>query len=746
MYFNPISIPVRPLVLALAAAYASGPALAQATVKALAETTVVGTAQEALKQAPGVSIITAQDIAKRPPANDLAEIIRTMPGVNLTGNSSSGQRGNNRQIDLRGMGPENTLILIDGKPANSRNAVRYGWRGERDSRGDTNWVPAEQVESVEVIRGPAAARYGSGAAGGVVNIITKKTASETHGQVSLYANKPEHGDEGATQRLNFSLSGPLGDSVSYRLFGNTNETDSDKRTINLGHQAPGFADSIPAGREGVRNRDFGARLSWNVAPGHSLDLDVNLSRQGNIYTGDTQNVGSNAVVDAMIGQETNRMERKTYALTHKGKYGASSSLSYLQFGATQNARIQEGLVGGIEGMFLAGSPPWTTNKLEDTTAHTELNLPIRGAVNQMLTVGLEWSGQKLNDPGSNTVATSYGAIPGVSSAGRSAESSANTFSVFMEDNLDLSSNTVLTPGLRYDKHSQSGASWSPALNLTQVLNDRLTLKAGVARAYKAPNLYQSNPNYLLFSSGNGCVTIANGTAGCYLQGNAGLAAESGINKELGMEFKDGGFAAGVTWFHNDYRDKIQAGTAPTSVSGGATARSIYQWANIPEAVVQGLEGNLRVPVSRSMDWINNFTYMLESKNKSTGDSLSVIPQYTVNSSLDWRVNQQLGLLFAVTFYGKQEPMKLDYKGAPVTGTSANAVEPYAVANLSGNYVLSKAWKFTAGINNLFDRRQFRQGNAVSVTSTAVYGTAGGAGAATYNEPGRTVFVSLTASF
>ncbi len=53
-----------------------------------------------------------------------------MPGVNLTGNSTSGQRGNNRQIDIRGMGPENTLILIDGKPVTSRNSVRLGWRGE----------------------------------------------------------------------------------------------------------------------------------------------------------------------------------------------------------------------------------------------------------------------------------------------------------------------------------------------------------------------------------------------------------------------------------------------------------------------------------------------------------------------------------------------------------------------------------------------------------------------------------------
>ena len=90
---------------------------------ALGGAVVLGTAEETLKQAPGVSIITAEDLAKRPVNNDLSEVIRTMPGVNLTGNSTSGQRGNNRQIDIRGMGPENTLILIDGKPEIGRAHV-----------------------------------------------------------------------------------------------------------------------------------------------------------------------------------------------------------------------------------------------------------------------------------------------------------------------------------------------------------------------------------------------------------------------------------------------------------------------------------------------------------------------------------------------------------------------------------------------------------------------------------------------
>ena len=198
----------------------------------LEETRILGTAAQELKQAPGVSIITAEDIKKRPPTNDLSEIIRREPGVNLTGNSASGNRGNNRQIDLRGMGPENTLILIDGKPSSSRNAVRYGWNGDRDTRGETNWVPAEEVERVEILRGPAAARYGSGAMGGVVNIITKRPTDELHGSMTVYALQPEDSAEGAGKRANFNLSGPLTDDLIFRVYGSANKTDADDADIN----------------------------------------------------------------------------------------------------------------------------------------------------------------------------------------------------------------------------------------------------------------------------------------------------------------------------------------------------------------------------------------------------------------------------------------------------------------------------------------------------------------------------------
>lgn len=706
--------------------------------------TLVVTAQQQVRQALGASTITAEDIRKRPPANDLSEIIRTMPGVNLSGNSASGQRGNNRQIDIRGMGPENTLIMIDGIPVSSRNAVRYGWRGERDTRGDTNWVPANMVEKIEVLRGPAAARYGNGAAGGVVNIITKQPDKELHGSWNAYMNMPQHKEEGATRRTDFSLLGPLSDTLSFRLYGGYNKTGADDWDINAGHESLRTGNQIgtlPAGREGVRNKDINGLLRWDFAKGQSLEFEAGYSRQGNIYTGDTQNTNSNAIVRSLYGAETNRMYRENFSVTHRGFWdNGVSSNSYIQYEETRNSRINEGLAGGTEGIF--SNRDFNTIKLDNYLAHTEVNLPFEWGVNQVVTFGAEWNDQKMHDPVSNTQTTTEGGSVVGLTANRDTRASAQIASLFVEDNIELTDTTMLTPALRFDHHSTAGSNWSPGLNLSQELGDNFTLKMGIARAYKAPNLYQTNPNYLLYSRGQGCY---GGGGSCYLMGNDSLSAETSVNKEIGLEFHNNeGLIAGLTYFRNDYRDKIEPGLVSVgSASGGSGAyvnSDIFQWENVPKALVEGLEGSLTVPLSDSVQWTSNLTYMLESKNKTTGDYLSITPEFTLNSVLNWQATDNLSLLTSVTWYGRQKPKKYDYQGLPVTGTALTEVSPYALFGLSGSYTLTTNISVTTGIENLFDKRQFRAGNAQNVTGIA------GAGAATYNEPGRTFFVSVNTQF
>lgn len=698
----------------------------------LEETRILGTAAQELKQAPGVSIITAEDIKKRPPTNDLSEIIRREPGVNLTGNSASGNRGNNRQIDLRGMGPENTLILIDGKPSSSRNAVRYGWNGDRDTRGETNWVPAEEVERVEILRGPAAARYGSGAMGGVVNIITKRPTDELHGSMTVYALQPEDSAEGAGKRANFNLSGPLTDDLIFRVYGSANKTDADDADINSSYQAdPG---SLVAGREGVRNKDVNGLLSWKLDPENTVDLEASYSRQGNIYTGDTMNNVGSDFVNSQLGKESNVLHRSSFGITHHGDYEWGSSQSSLTYDFTRNNRLREGLAGGPE-----GSPNGSgrfESRLRNTRAASEINLPLSWGAEQVLTLGGEYLYESMSDPGalSSQSFDGNGGAAGALGVDRSTDKiTARSFAVFVEDNIEATPDTIVTPGLRYDHHETFGDNFSPSLNASHKLTDDLTLKGGIARAYKAPNLYQSNPNYLLYSRGQGCSIAQTNNGGCYLVGNENLVPEISVNKELGLAYDKGTWRTSATYFRNDYKNKIVGGIDPLyRLNSGAR---VLQWENSGKAVVEGVEGNLFITLTPELDWNTNLTYMIESENRDTGEPLSVIPKYTLNTTLDWQASERLSFQANATWFGKQEAPSLNTRtGAVYDDLAQKDVAPYAIAGLSSGYAFNEHLSVRVGVNNLFDKRQYREGGASS------------AGAQTYNEPGRAYFASVTTSF
>lgn len=728
-------------------------------VSELPEIEVLGTAEQAWKQAPGVSIVTQEQL-QTAPASDIAEVLRKQPGVNLTGNSTSGQRGNNRQIDLRGMGPENTLILVDGKPVNSRKSVRYGWRGERDTRGDMNWVPAEAIERIEVLRGPAAARYGNGAAGGVVNIITKGVPEQFSGSASLYVSKPQDSIDGDSRRASASLAGPIADMFGYRITASVAKTDADAWDINRDHASTRtgiFRGTFPAGREGVRNRDVNARLSFKPAAGHILDLDLGFARQGNIYTGDTQNTNNYTVnaqgqlvptsqrVRDALGSETNRIYRSNYALTHKGRYdGGTSSLAYLQYERTRNSRMDEGLAGGTEGLFSSGA--FSTASLDTLTAHGEVNLPGNwGGIDQVMTLGAEWVNQDFKDPNSvSQTTTEGGSVPGISDTGRSSDISARIASIFIEDNIELARGTILTPGIRFDHHDQVGANWSPSINLSHALSQNLTLKAGLARSYKAPNLYQLNPNYLLYSRGIGCW---GGGGACYLQGNQDLKAETSVNKELGIEYNDEQLLAGLTLFHNDYHNKIEAGQTAIGRATGGEGRfanaNIFRWANVDKAVVSGVEGAFNIKFTPGLEWSNNLTYMIDNKNKQNNEQLSIIPEYTLNSRLGWKATSAFEVFGSVTWYGRQKANKYDFQGLPLTGEEAQSLSPYGLLGIGTKYAFSKQLSVGFGIDNLLDKRLYRRGNAVGVNNPR---TIYGAGAATYNEPGRSFYLTLNGQF
>lgn len=116
-----------------------------------------------------------------------------------------------------------------------------------------------------------------------------------------------------------------------------------------------------------------------------------------------------------------------------------------------------------------------------------------------------------------------------------------------------------------------------------------------------------------------------------------------------------------------------------------------------------------------------------------GQPLSLVPDYTVNTWLEWQAREDLSFTLSATHYGKTE-------SPTVTATTGTAVtnpeprDPYTLVNLALNYDINEHFRVGAGVNNIFDKRIFRDGSGNA------------AGANTYNEPGRTFYVSLTAKF
>ena len=701
--------------------------------------TVYVTAEKQLQQSLGVSRISKDDIDKRPVANDISEFVRTMPGVNLTGNTATGQRGNKRQIDLRGMGPENTLILIDGKPVNSRQSERISMRGERNTRGDSNWVPVEEIESITVLRGPAATRYGSGAMGGVVNIVTKKVSKEFKGQVNLYANQPQDSKEGATRRIGFNLSGPIiQDTLGFRIYGNLNKTDADAADINAGH-----GNDSAAGVEGVRNKDIAGRLQWKINPAQTLILDSSYSRQGNIYNGDTQNSNPrSALVNSLADNkaETARLYRSAYSLTHDGAWDWGDTKNVISYERTVNSHLPEGLAGGPEGSYTGLD--FVQSRLKNLRFSSEANIPFKLGVDNVLTVGAEFTDSKLDDPASNTQGFKdqgkTDVFNGIS-ATRGGKASQRNWAAYVEDNISLTDKTHLIPAIRFDHNSDSGSNWSPALNFSHQIGENWLVKGGVARAYKAPNLYQTNPDFILYTRGQGCPLNAPNSVRCYYMGNNNLKPETSINKEIGLEFNKNGWQASATYFHNAYRNKIVIGDQLIATSN--IGNWLLQWENTPKATISGIEGNLVIPLHDTLKWSNNFTYMHKSEDYQ-GNPLSLVPKHTINSTLSWTPNERFDANLTFTHYGRTKPRgvainRLERDGNPRAGVAALSSEhsqtqvgSYGIWGINAGYNWNKRVAVRGGISNLFDKKLYR--------TTA--------GAQTYNEHGRAFYGSLKVSF
>lgn len=200
--------------------------------------------------------VVDREAIDRSGAASVAEVLARLPGVSIVTN---GGPASTTSVFLRGAETRFTAVFVDGVRVDSQSTGGASWQG----------IPLAQIERIEVLRGPAAAVYGSDAVAGVVQLFTRQ--GEEGFFPSIHAGVGTH----HTQDLSASLRGGQG-AVDYSLGLATERSD-------------GF-NAKPTGnpdRDGYRSHSVSGRLGWKPATGHQLNLTFLDSRQKGRYDGFT---------------------------------------------------------------------------------------------------------------------------------------------------------------------------------------------------------------------------------------------------------------------------------------------------------------------------------------------------------------------------------------------------------------------------------------------------------------------------
>jgi len=182
-----------------------------------------------------VTVITQEDI-QRSGASNLTDLLKRAPGVQYSSNGGGQQTST---LFIRGSDSKHTLFLVDGQRIGPLDGF---------SQSQFQHYPLDQIERIEILRGPGSSLYGSDAIGGVVQIITKKAARTSGGDVSVSVGNNH------TRKL--TTSGTLaGERGSVRL--------------GVGHE---YSDGINA------SRDNSGKDAYRITSG-SFNLSYDLTQQ-----------------------------------------------------------------------------------------------------------------------------------------------------------------------------------------------------------------------------------------------------------------------------------------------------------------------------------------------------------------------------------------------------------------------------------------------------------------------------------
>lgn len=574
-----------------------------------------------------VEIISSKLFQKNPTPS-LFEAVGMLNGVQPQINCNVCNTGD---IHINGMEGPYTMVLIDGMPIVSSLSTIYGLSG----------IPNSMIDRVEIVKGPAAALYGSEAMGGIINVITKNPNRAAKLSVDAMATSWQEYLFDVASKINFTKK--IKGLIGLNYFNYNAPIDNNK---------DGFTDVAIQKRISIFNK-------WNIERKANRLANLALRYVGeNRWGGEMNWTEKWRGTDSIYGEQitTKRWELiAQYQLPFKEKF--ITQFSY-------NWHDQNSMYGQI---------PYIANQ-QVAFAQTYWDKELKK--NHSLLLGASVRYMTYDD---NTAVTA--------SANGKTNMPQHTFlpGIFAQDEWRINKHSKLLTGYRFDYNEHHGSVHSPRVAYKFAPNYTHTFRASVGTGFRIVNLYTEDHAAL---TGARAVIISEAL-------KPEKSYNATVNYILKLPSKSGIFNIDITSFYSYFTNKIVGDfdSDPQKIiyknlSGNAVSRGIS--VNVEREFIFPIKLNLGISLMDVFSNTENNLGQMEYKRQIHA------PLISGNGIISYQANRKLALDFTLKFYG---PMRLPI----VPNDFRPQYSPwFGIANIQATYALRKTFSLYGGVKNILN--------------------------------------------
>jgi len=503
--------------------------------------------------------------------SNVAETVKNAPGVDMVGKG-----GYSMVPAIRGLAEHRILLLIDGVPITS----------ERRIGASASFINLNNIDHIELNRGPYSVFYGSGAIGGIINMVTKSPAvnAPLGGKFQFGYNTVRK-----ERAASFSLTGSRG-KFGFEIGVNGKKADDY---------------SSPSGKieqSHYSDYDFIFKLSqeWRNS---QLYLTL-LNYQG-------VNIGKPSPTAKFKPRwyptERNTLFTLGYKMKNRLNLDTLNASFYvlLPMLETQKDNLRETLT--VKNRNLA--------RIEGTN----FGFKVRGGKGldkkNTLNFGLDFFGRRsVNDSNKEWKFDEYGNITSETEETSLLNACRDNFGLYIDDKIQISSSISMDIGARFDwintsniaeldkRISRSDRSFSAYIGSIFQLTPHFSLLANLGRSFRFPTISE-----LFYSGLTGRGTVF---------GDVNLSPERSINMDIGFRYLHGKYYASMYGFSNLVSDMIQ--------KYKGVGEDEYYYRNLSQGRIMGIEGEFYLWLIKNIEFFVNFHHIV-GKEKGTSDALNYIP-------------------------------------------------------------------------------------------------------------------------